>query len=313
MTKIYNLSDIKILNVELNNICNLKCPLCQRNNIEMVPFLKHKEYLDMNILLSTIDKFEHVSEIYLMGNLSEPTLYPNFLKLIKELKKRNKNITISTNGNPYSETFWEELGKSLTSYDTCIFAIDGSTQEKYEQYRINGKLQKVLDNYKSFARTTKAKKVIQTIKFPWLEKDINKEFKELRILLNEQSPIYNFEKRPLLNHSTDDVQTEEDKILNRFYTKMIEKNKTKEKPSIDCFSLATKNLFINYLGDIVPCCYTQEELLLNRNDLIPNIYQEDSKLRSNFQHFFNDWYENKIFVKATCLEVCSNKLKYFRR
>ena len=130
MTKIYNLSDIKILNIELNNICNLKCPLCQRNNIEMIPFLKHKEYLDMNILLSTIDKFEHVSEIYLMGNLSEPTLYPNFLKLIKELKKRNKNITISTNGNPYSETFWEELGKSLTSYDTCIFAIVGSTQEK---------------------------------------------------------------------------------------------------------------------------------------------------------------------------------------
>ena len=34
MTKIYNLSDIKILNIELNNICNLKCPLCQRNNKE---------------------------------------------------------------------------------------------------------------------------------------------------------------------------------------------------------------------------------------------------------------------------------------
>ena len=305
--------EIRILNIELNNICNLKCPLCQRSNKEMVPFLKNKEYLDMATLINTIDKFQNVTDIYLLGNLSEPILYPNFLKLIKELKKRNKNITISTNGNPYSETFWEELGRSLTFYDTCIFAIDGSTQEKYEQYRINGKLQKVINNYKSFARTTKAKKVIQTIKFPWLEEDINKEFKELRNLINDQSYIYNFEKKSLLNHSTDDVQTKEDKILNRFYAKTIEKNKTKDKPSIDCFSLATKNLFINYLGDIIPCCYTHEELLLNRNDSIPNIYQEDSELRTKFKLFFDDWYKNKIFKNDVCLEICSNKLKYFRR
>ena len=137
------LESIKTINIELNNICNLSCTLCQRNNSEMYSYLKQKNHLDYDTLLKTLDKFKNLQEIYLFGNLSEPVLYYKFLNLIKELKKRNIHLTISTNGNPYSKTFWEDFGKSLDSNDTCIFAIDGSTQEKYQQYRINGKLSKV--------------------------------------------------------------------------------------------------------------------------------------------------------------------------
>ena len=307
------LESIETINIELNNVCNLSCTLCQRNNPEMNYYLKQKNHLDYNTLLKTLDKFKNLQEIYLFGNLSEPVLYYKFLNLIKELKRRNIHLTISTNGNPYSESFWKDFGKSLDSNDTCIFAIDGSTQEKYQQYRINGKLSKVIENYRVFARNTKAKKVVQTIKFPWLEEDLNKEFEAIQNLINTDQinlSTYKFIKKPLNNHTTDNIQTEEDKILNNFYNRIIKKNK--QNSQIDCFSLADKNIFINYLGDIIPCCFTHEELLLNRDKLkIPNIYQEN--FEETFYMFFKDWYSNKIYSTDTCLEVCSKKLKYFRR
>lgn len=307
------LESIETINIELNNVCNLSCTLCQRNNPEMNYYLKQKNHLDYNTLLKTLDKFKNLQEIYLFGNLSEPVLYYKFLNLIKELKRRNIHLTISTNGNPYSESFWKDFGKSLDSNDTCIFAIDGSTQEKYQQYRINGKLSKVIENYRIFARNTKAKKVVQTIKFPWLEEDLNKEFEVIQNLINIDQinlSTYKFIKKPLNNHTTDNIQTEEDKILNNFYNRIIKKNK--QNLQIDCFSLADKNIFINYLGDIIPCCFTHEELLLNRDKLkIPNIYQEN--FEEVFYIFFKDWYSNKIYSTDTCLEVCSKKLKYFRR
>ena len=309
------LESIGIINIELNNVCNLSCTLCQRNNPEMNYYLKQKNHLDYNTLLKTLDKFKNLQEIYLFGNLSEPVLYYKFLNLIKELKRRNIHLTISTNGNPYSESFWKDFGKSLDSNDTCIFAIDGSTQEKYQQYRINGKLSKVIENYRVFARNTKAKKVVQVIKFPWLDEDLNKEFEAIQNLINDNqidSTTYKFTKKPLNNHSIDIIQTEEDKILNNFYNRIIKKNKEKHKPQIDCFSLFDKNIYINYLGDIIPCCFTHEELLIDRDKLkIPNIYQE--KFEETFYTFFKDWYSNKIYSTDTCLEVCSNKLKYLRR
>ena len=308
------LESIKTVNIELNNICNLSCTLCQRNNPEMDYYLKQKNHLDYDALLKILDKFKNLKNVYLFGNLSEPVLYYNFLNLIKELKKRNLNLTISTNGNPYSETFWKDFGNSLDSNDTCIFAIDGSTQEKYQQYRINGKLSKVIENYRVFAENTKAKKVIQTIKFPWLDNDLNKEFEELQRLINKDQinlSTYTFTKKPLKNHSIDEIRTKEDQALNRFYDKIIKKNKTIEKPPIDCFSKLENNIYINYLGDIIPCCYIHEELLLTRDETIPNLYEKD--LESKFNLFFKDWYENKIYKNDSCIETCSNKLKYFRK
>lgn len=310
---------IQQITLELNNVCNLSCPLCQRESAEMKPFLKQKNHLHFETLLNALDKFKNLKEISIVGNLSEPVLYYKFLNLIKELKKRNLNLTIATNGNPYSETFWKDFGESLDSNDKCIFAIDGSTQEKYQQYRINGKLSKVIENYRVFARNTRAKKVVQTIKFPWLEEDLNKEFEEIQKLINENQvnlSIYKFTKKPLKNHTTDNIQTEEDKIINQFYEKIIKKNKDR-KIEIDCFSSIDKHIYINYLGDIIPCCFTHDELLLNRDNpntlKIPNIYDASN---INFEHtfniFFTDWYENKIYKNQICLETCSKKLKYFR-
>lgn len=305
---------VKKINIELNNICNLSCTLCQRSYPEMEQYLKDKTHLNFEILCNTIKEFSNINEIFLYGNLSEPTLYYKFLDFIKFIKNQNITITLSTNGNGKSKKFWEEFGKLLSEKDNIIFAIDGSTQEKYVKYRIGGNLDKVLDNYKIFAENTKANKIIQIIKFPWLEENIEIEFANLQNKINpESNPIYNFQKRIKYNHTTEEIKTEEDEKLNVFYQKLISFNSKRKSPIIDCFSKADKNVFINYLGDIVPCCYTQEDLLTTRelhSPKIPNIYSLDENI---FNEFFIDWYGKHIYKNQSCIETCSSQLKFFKR
>ena len=58
------LESIKTVNIELNNICNLSCTLCQRNNSEMYSYLKQKNHLDYDTLLKTLDKFKNLQEFF---------------------------------------------------------------------------------------------------------------------------------------------------------------------------------------------------------------------------------------------------------
>ena len=306
------LESIKTVNIELNNICNLSCTLCQRNNPEMDYYLKQKNHLDYDALLKTLDKFKNLKNVYLFGNLSEPVLYYNFLNLIKELKKRNLNLTISTNGNPYSETFWKDFGNSLDSNDTCIFAIDGSTQEKYQKYRVGGNLEKVLKNYITFCDWTQAKKAIQIIKFPWLE-PIDEEFQTLKAKLNPEDQLkYRFEKIAKLNHTSDTIQTKEDKILNKFHAKVIKRNLLRTKPELNCASQIKDSFMINFLGDIIPCCYVHEELMLARESSkfpIPNIMNYSEK---EFNEFFTWYFGEQIFKTENCISTCSKMLQLLK-
>jgi MoaA/NifB/PqqE/SkfB family radical SAM enzyme len=310
----YTFKNVRKINIELNNVCNLSCTLCQRSYPEMEPYLKNKTHLDFETLCKTIKKFPNIDEIFLYGNLSEPTLYYKFLDFIKFIKECGITITLSTNGNGKSKSFWADFGKLLTEKDNIIFAIDGSTQEKYLKYRINGNFDKVILNYKTFAENTKANKLIQIIKFPWLEEDIEIEFNNLRNKINPDNiQIYNFNKKIKYNHTTEEVKTKEDEKLNLFYEKLISFNSKRNKPVIDCFSKVDRNIFINYLGDIVPCCYTQEDLLTTRENhlpKIPNIYNLDEIC---FNDFFEDWYDNNIYKNESCIETCSSQLKFFRR
>lgn len=43
----------------------------------------------------------------LVGSMSEPTLYPEFIPLVAYLKKRNIKIEICTNGDTRDDDFWK--------------------------------------------------------------------------------------------------------------------------------------------------------------------------------------------------------------
>jgi radical SAM protein with 4Fe4S-binding SPASM domain len=78
--------------------------------------------------------------LYFQG---EPFIHPDFLRFVEYANKRKIFTSTSTNGHFITESVANEIISSRL--DQLIISIDGVTQEVYEQYRIHGKLDKVLD------------------------------------------------------------------------------------------------------------------------------------------------------------------------
>lgn len=99
------------LDVELANICNLKCPLCLS---QLVPNFMGKDekkvFLDIDYLIGEIEKMPVLGKLSIAGDASEPTLHPNLFKLLDYAKDRKGLfVELYTNASAHSEQYWKDL------------------------------------------------------------------------------------------------------------------------------------------------------------------------------------------------------------
>jgi radical SAM protein with 4Fe4S-binding SPASM domain len=86
----------------------------------------------------------------------EPYLNPHFLEMVKYASAKKIYTSTSTNAHYLSK---DQAQKTVESgLDRLIISIDGTTQETYEQYRIGGILQKVIEGTKNIVEAKQAMK-----------------------------------------------------------------------------------------------------------------------------------------------------------
>ena len=84
----------------------------------------------------------------------EPYLHPKFLELVQYASQKKIYTVTSTNAHFLTARKAEETVKS--GLDRILISIDGTTQEVYEQYRVGGSLQKVLEGTKNLIEAKRA-------------------------------------------------------------------------------------------------------------------------------------------------------------
>ena len=127
------------MSIEPTTSCNLGCPECPSG---LKQFTRPTGKIDMELhkkLLNQINKSVFYINYYFQG---EPFLHPRFLDLIKEAKR--SRIYTSTSSNVHFISPKKALEIVDSGLDRLIISIDGLTQKTYEQYRVNGKLSRVL-------------------------------------------------------------------------------------------------------------------------------------------------------------------------
>jgi MoaA/NifB/PqqE/SkfB family radical SAM enzyme len=128
------------LSIEPTTACNLGCPECPSG---LKQFTRPTGKLDLDLhkeMLSQVKKSVFYINYYFQG---EPFLHPQFLDLIRDAKKAKIYTATSTNAHFISKEKADEIVKS--GLDRLIISIDGMTQATYEQYRVHGQLQKVIE------------------------------------------------------------------------------------------------------------------------------------------------------------------------
>jgi radical SAM protein with 4Fe4S-binding SPASM domain len=142
------------LSIEPTTACNLGCPECPSG-------LKAFSRDTGNLKTENLERWmhglsKHVSYVnfYFQG---EPYIHPKFFELISLVSKQKIYTATSTNAHFLSESNAIKTIKS--GLDRIIISIDGTTQSVYEQYRVNGDLQKVIEGTRTLI---KAKKDLQS-------------------------------------------------------------------------------------------------------------------------------------------------------
>lgn len=119
------------------------CPECP-SGLKQFTRPTGKLNLDLHeTMLDQVKKSVFYINYYFQG---EPFLHPQFLELIRSAKKRKIYTATSTNAHFIDENKAREIVAS--GLDRLIISIDGLTQKTYENYRVNGKLNKVIEGTK---------------------------------------------------------------------------------------------------------------------------------------------------------------------
>ncbi len=136
--------------LEPTTSCNLRCPECPSG---LRAFTRPTGMLQKDFFRDTIDQL-HKEVFYLIFYFQgEPYLNPDFLNMVQYASGKGMYTATSTNAHYLTD---ENARKTVESgLDRLIISIDGTTQEVYEQYRVGGKLDKVLEGARNIVKWKK--------------------------------------------------------------------------------------------------------------------------------------------------------------
>lgn len=285
------------ISFEPTTSCNLRCPECPSG---LRAFTRPTGMLEKNFFEKTIDEI-HKELLYLIFYFQgEPYLNTDFLKMVAYAHK--KKIYTATSTNAHYLTDEKAKQTVLSGLDRLIISIDGTTQDVYQQYRVGGNLDKVIEGTKNIVKWKKElKSKTPFIFFQFLVvkpnehqiEEVKKLGKELGVdqVRFKTAQVYDFENDP---HQL---------IPNIDKYSRYKKNKDGKVVSKSglgnyCWKLWHANV-ITFDGLVVPCCFDKDathQLGNLKMQSFKDVWQND-----NYKQF-----RSELMKSRKNIDICSN-------
>ena len=138
--------------IDPTNICNLRCPLCPTGQ-GLMPSQGKMPLDTFRSILDILGKYVGWVGLY---NWGEPLLHTDIFEMVRLVTAYCARSVIGTNFNvPFSEERVKEMIESGLSQ--LIVSLDGASPETYQQYRVGGDFNRIIDNLELLAETKRLK------------------------------------------------------------------------------------------------------------------------------------------------------------
>ena len=285
------------ISFEPTTSCNLRCPECPSG---LRAFSRPTGMLEKNFFKQTIDDISKELLYLIFYFQGEPFLNRDFLEMVTYASKKGIYTATSTNAHYLTD---EVARKTVESgLDRLIISIDGTTQDVYQQYRVGGKLDKVLEGARNIVKWKKElKSKTPFVFFQFLVVKPNEhQIEDIKRLAKETgvdevrfktAQIYDYENDPnqliptiskfsRYKKNTDGIHVAKNKLANH------------------CWKLWHANV-ITFDGLVVPCCFDKDAMhqLGNlKNDTFRNIWKN-----SNYKQF-----RSELMNSRKNIDICAN-------
>ncbi|RYZ00212.1 MAG: radical SAM protein [Chitinophagaceae bacterium] len=138
------------ISFEPTTSCNLRCPECPSG---LRAFTRPTGMLKKDFFRETIDELAPELAYLVFYFQGEPFLNPDFLEMVRYASAKKIYTATSTNAHYLKDEVARRTVES--GLDRLIISIDGTTQETYQQYRVGGRLDKVLEGARNIVKWKK--------------------------------------------------------------------------------------------------------------------------------------------------------------
>ncbi len=284
------------LSVEPTTSCNLRCPECPSG---LRSFTRPTGMMPMDIYEKTILELSPTLMYLILYFQGEPYLHPNFFKMISHASSNNIYSATSTNGH-YLDS---ENAKStvLSGLDRLIISVDGTDQASYENYRIGGNLEKVLEGARQVVSWKKQlKSLTPHIIFQFLVVKQNEhQLSEVQKIASDigidqvtfkTAQIYDYE------NGSDLIPTQD--RYARYRQRRNGKWELKNEMEDRCWKMWHSSV-ITWDGKIVPCCFDKDAK-----------HQLGSMADTSFENVWNGHaynnFRKSLFQSRKSIDICQN-------
>lgn len=276
--------------------CNLRCPECPSG---LRAFSRPTGMLNAGFFERTLDEISPELLYLIFYFQGEPYLNPSFLDMVRYASAKGIYTATSTNGHYLTD---ENARRTVESgLDRLIISLDGTTQDVYQQYRVGGQLDKVLEGAR---RIVHWKKQLGSHKpfvfFQFLVVKPNEhQLEDVRRLAREigvdqvrfkTAQVYDYKDGNPLIPTLD--------TYSRYRKQKDGTYRIKNSLSNHCWRL-WHDPVITWDGLVVPCCF-DKDATHRMGDLKTESFKEIWK-NSTYRHFRKD-----IMNSRKNIDICAN-------
>ena len=285
------------ISFEPTTSCNLRCPECPSG---LRAFTRPTGMLKKDFFKETIDQL-HKELLYLVFYFQgEPYLNPDFLDMVKYAASKKIYTATSTNAHYLTDKNARRTVES--GLDRLIISIDGTTQETYQQYRVGGNLNKVLEGAANIVKWKKELKsktpfiIFQFLVVRHNEHQIEEVHRLAKAIGVDQvrlktAQIYDYENDPnQLIPSLEKYSRYKKDRNGKFVFKGNNEN--------HCWRL-WHDPVITWDGTVVPCCFDKDA-----QHRLGNLQQQSFKElwhNREYRHF-----RSQVLQSRKNIDICSN-------
>lgn len=285
------------ISFEPTTSCNLRCPECPSG---LRAFTRPTGMLEKNFFSETIDQLYKDLTYLVFYFQGEPFLNPAFLDMVQYAASKKIYTATSTNAHYLNDVNAKRTVES--GLDRLIISIDGTTQETYQQYRVGGKLDKVLQGAANIVKWKKElKSTTPFVIFQFLVVRHNEhQIAEVQALARE----IGVDQVRLKTAQVYDYENDPNKLIptlekySRYKKDRNGKMQFKGNNANHCWRL-WHDPVITWDGAVVPCCF-DKDAQHKLGDLKQQSFKE--LWQSNRYHRFR----GQVLQSRGNVDICSN-------
>ncbi len=246
-----------LLFTDVTNICNLRCPLCP-TGLNLPGY--EKGYMSFKTFKKAVDELSDSLMWVALYDWGEPFLNKDIFRMIEYAGSKRIITFLSTNANLLTD---EMIRKIIDSgLDQMVISLDGTNEQTYRKYRIGGDFNKVITGIEKLVRMKRKLRV----RHPFIEwqflvmKHNENEIEQARKMASEIG-VDSIHFRPINLCDKPFTGSYDKKIADKWLPADRRYRFGYDNPPLNkelCYWL-WYSVFINWKGDVYPCCGTYEE------------------------------------------------------